>query len=86
MNQLRHQLGTNHISRAIPMHMPCAHAVSYSRVPKEVSYTQDLQPDDSNHDLGVPKCGLWKGGDYNSLSLSLSGGGTRLSPKVIGKP
>ena len=28
----------------------------------EVSYTQDLPLDDSNHNLDTPKCELWKGG------------------------
>ena len=27
----------------------------------EVSYTQDLPLNDSNHNLDTPKCGLWKG-------------------------
>ena len=27
----------------------------------DVSYTQNLPPDDSNHDFDTPKCGLGKG-------------------------
>ena len=38
----------------------------------EVSYTQDLSLDDSNHDLGTPKYGLWQGGSLSSHYLSLS--------------
>ena len=38
----------------------------------EVSYTQDLSPDDSNHDLDAPKCGLWKWWSFGSRYLSLS--------------
>ena len=75
------------------LHMPCdSHAcrlyASRALYPtsKEVLYTQDLPPNDSNHYLGTPKCGLWNGGDYNSLYFSLFGGRRQLSPKVIRKP
>ena len=37
----------------------------------KVLYTQNLSLDDSNHDLGNPKYGLWNGGGYGSLSPSL---------------
>ena len=30
---------------------------------------QDLLPNDSNHDLDTPKCGLWNDGNFSSLSL-----------------
>ena len=43
---------------AIPMHAVCAHSVRYSLASKEVSYTQDLWPDDLSHNLGTPKFGL----------------------------
>ena len=58
-------------SHAQGLCVSCAVHVCYSLASKEVSYTQDLSPDNSNHDLGTPKCGFWKGGGYNSLSLSL---------------
>ena len=38
----------------------------------EVSYIQDLPPNDSIHDFGTPKCGLWTERLLGSLSLSLS--------------
>ena len=38
----------------------------------EVSYTQDLPPDDSNHNLDTPKCGIWKWWSLDSQCLSLS--------------
>ena len=38
----------------------------------EVSYTQDLPSDNSNHDLGTPKCRLWKEGSLSSHFLSFS--------------
>ena len=38
----------------------------------EVSYTQDLLPDDLNHDLGTPKYGLWKRESLDSHYLFLS--------------
>ena len=38
----------------------------------EVSYTQDLLPDDSNHDLDTPKCGVWNGWSLGSHYLFLS--------------
>ena len=37
----------------------------------EVSCTQDLPSNDLNHDLGTPKCELWKGGLLSSLSLKV---------------
>ena len=52
----------------------------------EVSCTQDLPPDDSNHDLDTPKYGLWKSEYLSSLFLSLSRGGRRLSLKNDGNP
>ena len=69
-------------SRVIPMHVACASPVRYNPAFKEVTYTQDLPPDDSNHNLGNLKCVLWKEGAYDCLF----GGGRQLSRKVIRKP
>ena len=38
----------------------------------EVSYTQYLLPNDTNHNLGTLKSWLWKGGSLSSHYLSLS--------------
>ena len=57
------------LSSAILMHMSYARLMRYSPTSKKVSYTQDLLPNYSNHDLGIPKYGLWKRGGYDSLSL-----------------
>ena len=50
----------------------------------EVSYTQDLLPDNSNHNLDTPKCGLWKifslGSHYFFLSLDVE---DKVSLKVM---
>ena len=62
-------------SHAVLLHATYVCPVCYSLTSKKVSYTQDLPPDDSNHDLNTPKCGLWKEGGHGSLSLSLSRGG-----------
>ena len=59
-------------SYVISVHTTYAHPLCYSPASKEVSYTLDLLTDDSNHDLGTPKCGLWKKEGCDSLSLSLS--------------
>ena len=73
-----------YITCACPVWFPCkqpmcvmcislvhdlCHPVHYSTTSNEVSYTQDLLPDDSTHDLGTPKCGLWKGGGHGSHYL-----------------
>ena len=39
--------------------------------------------DDSNHNLSIPKCSLWKEGSYDSLFLSLSLEVEDDSPKVM---
>ena len=50
----------------------------------EVSYTQDLLPNDPNHNLDTLKCGLWKrwslGFHYLSLSLEVE---DKVSLKVM---
>ena len=46
----------------------------------KVSYTQDLLPDDLNHNLGTPKYELWKGEILGSLS---KGGRQPLYQKVL---
>ena len=69
-------------SRVIPMHAACASPMRYNPAFKEVTYTQDLLPDDLNHNLGNIKCGLWKEGGYYHFFA----GGRQLSRKVIRKP
>ena len=80
---------TNYRSRDIVLipRSGCAQ-ISYSRWrtclnSMEVSYTQDFSPDDLNHDLSTPKCGVWKGENIEALSFS---GGGRWLTKVIRKP
>ena len=38
----------------------------------EVLYTQDFPLDNLNHDLGTPKCGLWKEGSLYPHFLFLT--------------
>ena len=39
-----------------------------------------------HHDLDAPKCELWNGENFDSLSLSLSKGGRQLPPEGYGNP
>ena len=38
----------------------------------EILYTQDLLPNDLNHDLDTPKCGLWNGVSLGSYYFFFS--------------
>ena len=49
-----------HTFHVVLVHASCAHPVHHSSTSKEVSYTLDFSPNDSNHYLGNSKCGLWK--------------------------
>ena len=73
------------------MHVPCdSHARNPCMshvIPIHVvvcfSYTQDLLPDDLNHNLGTPKCGLWKRGVW-TLPRSTNWRDSRFWKKING--